>query len=155
VSLPSEHISTSNRILILRYRYRSPAESFPFVQQRSRNAGSIMYTACGSYPTQSQSTQPTTQPSPQPPFSTWSFGGTGQTAYPLQRRSTVMMDGRTQPTENSPSRPLSMTAQAMRSLGLQNPQGEYLPQPAMAQPPVQQVSMSQTSIAPSMSRVTS
>jgi hypothetical protein len=60
-----------------------------------------------------------------------------------------MMDGRTQAAEMPQSRPLSMTAQAMRSLGLQNPQGEYLPQPAMGQPVVQQVSMSQPSLAPS------
>jgi hypothetical protein len=136
-------------VLTLRHRYRSPAESFPFIQQRSRNAGSIMYTSCGTYPAQPQSTPPTARPSPQQPFSTWSFGGTGQTSYPLQRRSTVMLDGRTQAAEMPQSRPVSMTAQAMRSLGIQNPQGEYLPQPAMAQPVVQQVSMPQASLAPS------
>jgi hypothetical protein len=138
-------------MLILRYRYRSPAESFPFAQQRSRNAGSIMYTSCGTYPAQPQSTQPTARSSPQQPFPTWSFGGTGQATYPLQRRSTIMLDTRTQAAEPPTSRPLPMTAQAMRSLGLQNPQGEYLPQPAMAQPSVQQVSMPQTAIAPSKS----
>jgi hypothetical protein len=138
-------------MLILRYRYRSPTESFPFAQQRSRNAGSIMYTTCGTYPTQTQPTQPTARASQQQPFPTWSYGGTGQTTYPLQRRSTVMPECRTQAAELPTSRPLSMTAQAMRSLGLQNPQGEYLPQPAMAQPTVQQVSMPQTSIAPSKS----
>jgi hypothetical protein len=131
------------------HRYRSPAESFPFAQQRSRIAGSIMY-SCGTFPAQPQPPQPTPRASPQQQgFSTWSFGGPAQNPHPLQRRSTVMLDTRTQPAETPPARPLSMTAQAMRSLGIQNPQGEYLPQPKMPQTVVQHPTNPQTTMPPS------
>lgn len=85
---------------------------------------------------------------PQPPFSTWAFNP-AQNAHPLQRRQTVMLDTRTQPPEIPQSRPLSMSAQAMRSLGIQNPQGEYLPQPKMPLPVVQHPTNPQTTMAPS------
>ncbi|QDS73589.1 hypothetical protein FKW77_001430 [Venturia effusa] len=59
-----------------------------------------------------------------------------------------MLDTRTQPTEIPQSRPLSMNAQANRSLGIQNPQGEYLPQPKMPQPVVQRPTNLQTTMLP-------
>lgn len=136
-------------MLIFCCRYRSPAESFAFAQQRARNAGSIMYN-CGPFPAQPQPPQPTPRASPQQqPFTAWSFSSPAQNAHPLQRRQTVMLDTRTQPPEISQSRPLSMSAQAIRNLGIQNPQGEYLPQPKMPQAVVQYPANSQTNMAPS------
>jgi hypothetical protein len=135
--------------LMLGCRYRSPAEPFPFAQQHTRNTGSIMYN-CGPFPTQPQPPQAAQRASPQQqPFSTWAFSSPAQNTHPLQRRQTVMLDTRTQAPEIPQPRPLSMGAQAIRSLGIQNPQGEYLPQPKMPQPVVQPQTNPQTTMPPS------
>ncbi|KAE9974832.1 hypothetical protein BLS_002884 [Venturia inaequalis] len=107
------------------------------------NAGSIMYNRGQfSAPPQAPEAVQRTSP-PQQPFSAWAYN-----AHPSQRRQTVMLDTRTQPPEIPQARPLSMTAQAIRTLGIQNPQGEYLPQPKMPLPVVQHPTNLQTTMAP-------
>ncbi|TLD37023.1 putative mannan endo-1-4-beta-mannosidase A [Venturia nashicola] len=133
----------------IRNRYRSPAESFAFVQQRAMNAGSIMYNRGQlSAPLQASQAAQRTSP-PQQPFSTWAYNSPAQSAHPLlPRRQPVMLETRTQPPEIPQARPLSTTAQAIRSLGIQNPQGEYLPQPKMPLPVVQHPTNLQTTMPP-------
>lgn len=149
MSLPCPRGYKKFNMLTNRNRYHPQAESFPFGQQRAMNAGSIMYNR-GPFSASPQPPQPAPRTSPpQQPFSTWAYSGPAQNAHSLQRRQTVMLDTRTQPPEIPQSRPLSMGAQAMRSLGIQNPQGEYLPQPKMPQPVVQHPTNLQTTMPPS------
>lgn len=125
-------------------RYRPATEPFPLLDQHSHDATALIY-SCGSYPAHTQ----TSQSIGASPVQNWALGNTTQAAPPLQRHSTMFVGSRPPMAEVQIPRPLSMTAvQTFRGIqGLQNPQGEYLPQPKMPPPIVQPPAMTQATIA--------
>lgn len=140
MSLPCPQDRRNIKILMNGNRYHSPAESFPLAQQRAMNVGSLMYNRGQFFaPPQTPQAAQRTSP-PQQPFSTWAYSSPAQNAHPLHRRQTVMLDTRTQPPE--------IPQAHIMSLGIQNPQGEYLPQPKMPLPVVQHPTNLQTAMPP-------
>lgn len=130
--LPSGTIEIA---LTYAYRYRSSSDRFSLPQQPSRNVTQIMYPPNG-FPIPPQPNQAMLRPQPHLSYPAWHINGTATPkSFPLQRRNTVLGDVRSQPSDIPASRPLSMTAQTIRSLGLQDPRflqqssfdaGEYL-----------------------------
>jgi Domain of unknown function (DUF4451) len=82
-----------------------------------------MYASSGSFAIQSQPAQPGLRP-PQPQvYPTWSTFNAAPKSVPMQRRNTLTAEAaRPQlPDQPASSRPLSMTVQTIRNLGVQNP----------------------------------
>ena len=79
----------------------------------------MMYPA-GTLPVQPQSGQATLRPQSHQSYALWPLNGTAVKQYVLRRRNTLLGEARPRPSDIPSSRPVSMTAQSMRDLGMQN-----------------------------------
>jgi len=109
------------------YRYNPSTEGFPAHQQQQqpqqqqhlRGSTQIVY-PIGTFPAQPRPSKATLRPQSHQSYAPWPFNGTTIKQYVLKHRSSHLGEARSQPADIPSSRPVSMTVQSMRDLGMQN-----------------------------------
>ncbi|KIW01077.1 uncharacterized protein PV09_07368 [Verruconis gallopava] len=124
-----------------------PTNTFSQLDEREGNAALEMYSGSNLTP-QTQTPQPTLSLPPQV-SNGWFTSNMTAEARASQRHTMMFIDSRPPRSDMPQGRPLSMTAvSGYTKLGVQNPRGEYLAQPHMPLPVVQQPKMTQSVVVP-------